>query len=399
MRKVKVALIGVGDISGIYLENIVHTFKEVELIGLCDLIPEKAKKGLEYIEQEIANGQKVCKPVIYKDMYEAFNDPQVEVILNLTRPYEHYGVTKEALLHGKHVYCEKPLAVDMQEAEELVKLAEEKGLLLGGAPDTFMGAGIQTARAIIDKGIIGDIVGGTCAMICHGHETWHPDPEFYYKRGGGRMMDMGPYYVTALVQLLGEAKGVMGMTKKSFPKRLITSKPHRGEFVDVDVDTHLTGCIAFANGAIVQMCTTFDVYYSGMARFEIYGTKGSMVVPDPNLFGGPVLVYLPEDQAAAPAVDPALIKGNNRPDYYGKYKEMPIMFDYAENSRALGLADMCKALVTGREHRANHKQQQHVLEILTSFTKSSEEKRYVELKTKYERSAAMEHNPIHGILD
>ena len=192
MCKVKVAMIGTGDISGIYVQNITHMFKEIDLVGLCDLIPEKAERRLKYIEAAIAEGAKVTKPVIYKDMYEAFNDPEVEVILNLTRPYEHYGVTKEALLHGKHVYSEKPLAVDMEEADELVSLAEEKGLRLGGAPDTFMGAGIQTAREIIDKGLLGDIVGGTCAMICHGHETWHPDPEFYYKRGGGPMLDMGP---------------------------------------------------------------------------------------------------------------------------------------------------------------------------------------------------------------
>lgn len=398
MRKVKVALIGVGDISGIYLKNITHTFKEIDLVGLCDLIPEKAQKGLSYIENAIAEGTKVTRPVIYQDMYEAFNDPQVEVILNLTRPYEHYGVTREALLHGKHVYSEKPLAVDMEEADELVSLAEEKGLLLGGAPDTFMGAGIQTARSIIDKGILGDVVGATCAMICHGHETWHPDPAFYYKRGGGPMLDMGPYYITALVQLLGEAKGVMGMTRKTFPTRLITSAPHRGEIIDVDVDTHLSGCIEFSNGAIAQVCTTFDVY-GNQARFEVYGTRGSMVVPDPNTFNGPVLLYLPEDQAAAPAIDPALLRGNSRPHFYDKYKEIPIMYDYAENSRALGLADMCKALVTGRDYRANSRQQKHVLEILTSFSKSCEEKRYIELKTKYERSAAMEHNPIHGILE
>lgn len=398
MRKVKVALIGVGAISGIYLENITHTFKEVELVGMCDLIQERAVKGQAYIEEAIAGGADVCRPVIYKDMYEAFNDPQVEVILNLTRPYEHYEVTKQALLHGKHVYSEKPLAVDMEEADELVSLAQEKGLLLGGAPDTFMGAGIQTARKIIDSGILGDIVGANCAMICHGHETWHPDPEFYYKRGGGPMMDMGPYYVTTLVQLLGEAKGVMGMTKKSFKQRMITSEPHRGEIIDVDVDTHLTGNIEFTSGAIAQIITTFDVYYGAQARFEVYGTRGSMVVPDPNTFGGPVLLFTPEDQAAAPAVDPGLLR-HGVPDYYAAYKEIPLMYEYAENSRGLGLADMCKALVSGRDFRANYKQQHHVLEILTSFSKSCEEGRYIELETKYERSAAMEHNPIHGILD
>jgi len=401
MRKVKVAMIGVGAISGIYLQNITHTFKEIDLVGLCDLVPERVEKGLAYVEEAIAGGADVSKPVVYKDMHEAFNDPQVEVILNLTRPYEHYDVTKQALLHGKHVYSEKPLAVDMEEADELVNLAEQKGLLLGGAPDTFMGAGIQTARKIIDSGILGDIVGATCAMICHGHETWHPDPEFYYKRGGGPMMDMGPYYVTALVQLLGEAKGVMGMTKKSFNQRLITSEPHKGTIIDVDVDTHLTGNIEFTNGAIAQIITTFDVYYgdsNAMARFEVYGTRGSMVVPDPNTFGGHVLLFTPEDQAAAPAVDPGLLD-HGVPNHYAAYKEIPLMYDYAENSRALGLADMCKALVTGRDFRANYKQQHHVLEILTSFSKSCKEGRYVELKTKYERSAAMEHNPIHGILD
>ena len=397
-KPVTVAMIGTGAISGIYLKNITNTFREVSLLGVCDLVPERAEAGKAYVDEQIAAGAKVVSPKIYADMYEAFNDPEVEVILNLTRPGEHYEVTKQALLHGKHVYSEKPLGVDMDEARELVALAQEKNLLLGGAPDTFMGAGIQTARRLIDDGMIGDVVGANCAMVCHGHETWHPDPEFYYKRGGGPMLDMGPYYITALVQLLGEAKGVMGMTKKTFPQRLITSKPHHGEVVDVDVDTHLTGCIEFANGAIVQMCTTFDVYGS-QNRFEIYGTRGSMVVPDPNCFGGPVLVYIPEDQAAAPAVDPALLKGSTRPDFYDPFKEFPIMYDYPENSRALGLADMCKALVTDRQHRANYKQQHHVLEILTSFSKSCEEKRYIELKTKYERSAAMQHNPMRGILD
>lgn len=236
-KPVKVAMIGVGAISGIYLKNMTHTFREVDLVGVCDLIPERAEKGAAYVREEIEKGAQVRDPKIYKDMFEAFNDPEVEVVLNLTRPYEHFEVTKQALLHGKHVYSEKPLGVDMEEANQLISLAEEKGLQIGGAPDTFMGAGIQTARHLIDSGMIGNVVGASCAMVCHGHETWHPDPEFYYKRGGGPMLDMGPYYITALVQLLGEVKGVMGMTKKTFPQRLITSEPHRGETIQVDVDT------------------------------------------------------------------------------------------------------------------------------------------------------------------
>ena len=189
---VRIAMIGVGAISGIYLKNLTETFREVSLVGVCDLIPERAQKGVDFVKEQQARGFDCVTPKIYKDMYEAFNDPEVDVVLNITRPYEHYEVTKQALLHGKHVFSEKPLAADMEEGDELVELAEKTGLFMGGAPDTFMGAGIQTCRKLIDDGVIGEPVGATCAMVCHGHETWHPDPEFYYKRGGGPMMDMGP---------------------------------------------------------------------------------------------------------------------------------------------------------------------------------------------------------------
>ncbi len=397
-QPVKVAMIGVGAISGIYLQNITNTFREIELIGLCDLIPERAEQGAAYVKGEIEKGAQAPQPKIYRDMLEAFEDPEVEVVLNLTRPYEHFEVTKQALLHGKHVYSEKPLGVDMEEANELIALAEQKSLLLGGAPDTFLGAGIQTARRLIEDGMIGDLVGASCAMVCHGHETWHPDPEFYYKRGGGPMLDMGPYYITALVQLLGEAKGVMGMTKKSFSQRLITSEPHHGETIDVDVDTYLAGNIEFSNGAIAQVFTTFDVHYTAQARFEVYGTKGSLMVPDPNTFGGPVLLLRPEDAAAAPKTDPGLAR-HGVPDFYAGWKEMPLLYDYAENSRGLGLADLCKALRTGREYRASYQQQRHVLELMTGFSRSCETKAYLPMQTRYAPTAPMKNNPMHGVLD
>jgi len=396
---VKIAMIGVGAISGIYLKNITEVFTEIELVGLCDLIPERAENGLAFIREQQAKGFKCPTPKIYKDMYEAYNDPEVNVILNLTRPCEHYDVTKAALEHGKHVYEEKPLAVDMAEASELYDLAKSKNLLLGGAPDTFMGAGIQTARKVIDCGLIGDIVGADCAMICRGHETWHPDPEFYYKRGGGPMLDMGPYYVTALVNLLGEAKSVAGMTKKTFPTRLITSQPHFGTTVTVDVDTHLTGIIEFSSGAIVTIITTFDAHYTSQARFEVFGTEGTLVVPDPNTFGGPVLLFRREDMVfRGPMVDPALIKPEEISAYRG-YRQIPLMLGYRDNSRGLGLADMCKALETGRDFRANSVQQMHVLEILTSFSKSSAERKNIDLTTKYSRGKAMVNAAMPGVLD
>ncbi|MBQ4088858.1 MAG: Gfo/Idh/MocA family oxidoreductase [Clostridia bacterium] len=396
---VNIAMIGCGDISGIYLKNLTETFKEVTLIGVCDLIPERAQRAYDRVLEQQKKGFDCVTPKIYKDMYEAFNDPDVDVVLNITRPYQHYEVSKQALLHGKHVFSEKPLAADMEEGDELVSLAEEKGLYMGGAPDTFMGAGIQTCRKLIDDGVIGDPVGATCAMICHGHETWHPDPEFYYKRGGGPMMDMGPYYVTALINLLGPVDGLVARTKKSFDTRLITSKPHYGEIVDVDVDTYLAGTLQFKNGAIGTLFTTFDVHYGpfSSARFEVYGTKGTLIVPDPNTFGGPIYLFRPEDQKPIGSGDPALMEKIKDP-FLG-YKEVPLMFDYRENSRALGLSDMCKAIETGREARCNYRQQHHVLEILTGFEKSSREGKYIELKTKYERSNPMYNNPMHGILD
>ncbi len=368
MGTVKIAMIGVGSISGIYLKNITEMFKEIELLGVCDLVRERAEKAKEEYGIE----------KIYDKMEDAFADPEVDIILNLTRPYEHFDVTSKALEAGKHVYSEKPLGATFEEGVKLVEIAEKKGLMLGGAPDTFMGAGIQTCRKLIDDGFIGDVVGSACFMICRGHEKWHPDPEFYYKFGGGPMMDMGPYYVTALVNLLGSVEGVMGASKKTFAQRTISSQPKNGEVIDVDVTTHVTGTMFFESGAIGTIITTFDVHNVGQARFEIYGSKGSLVVPDPNTFGGEVYLLRPEE---------------------GDSVKMPLVFDYKDNSRALGLADMAKSLQTGREFRASYKQTLHVLEVITAFDKASEEKAYHPLKTRYDRAIPMMNNPLTGVLD
>jgi predicted dehydrogenase len=367
-KPIRVAMIGVGSISGIYLQNITRVFGELELIGVCDLIRSRAEKA----QREYA------VPKLYETMHDAFADPEVDIVLNLARPYEHYEVTKAALLAGKHVYSEKPLAATWEEGKELAALAAQKGLRLGGAPDTFLGAGIQTCRKLIDDGFIGRPVGAAAFMICHGHESWHPDPEFYYRHGGGPMMDMGPYYVTALVNLLGRVKGLTGVAKASFPTRLITSQPKCGTVVDVEVPTYVTGILDFENGATGTLFTTFDVHYTDSARFEIYGSEGTLIVPDPNGFGGPVKLLRPET---------------------GHYVEMPLLFDYAENSRTLGLADMAKAIQTGRDARADVQQTLHVLEILTAFERSSEQKAYLPLESPYTRRPPMKKAALKGILD
>ncbi len=361
-------MIGVGSISGIYLKNLTEMFKEVEIYGVYDLFRDRAEKAQE--EYGIAK--------VYDSLDEIFDDPEVEIVLNLTRPYEHFDVTSRALKAGKHVYTEKPLGATFEEGVALAKLAKETGLMLGGAPDTFLGSGIQTCRHIIDSDMIGEPIGSACFMICHGHESWHPDPAFYYKHGGGPMMDMGPYYVTALVNLMGGVSGVTGVSKSMFDKRVITSEPKYGEVVDVEVPTYVTGTLHFDSGAVGTIFTTFDVHYNQQARFEVYGTKGTLIVPDPNTFGGDIKLYRPED---------------------GEFKDMPLLFDYKENSRGLGLADMAKAIRTGRPMRAGFDLALHVLEIISSFDKSSDAKAYLPLTTQYKVAPPMKNNPMSGILD
>lgn len=367
MKTVKIGFVGCGAISGIYLENITKRYKEIEIAGVCDLIPERAQRAV----------QKYNIPKLYADMHELFADPDVDIVLNITRPYEHYEVSKAALNAGKHVYCEKPLGASLQEGRELVALAQTKGLMLGGAPDTFLGAGIQTCRKLIDEGAIGDVIGCAGFMICHGHETWHPDPEFYYKYGGGPMFDMGPYYLTALINMCGGITDVSAMTKISFPQRLITSQPHNGEIIKVDVPTLYAGNMRFESGAVGTLYTTFDVHYPGQARLEVYGSKGTLFCPDPNGFGGPVRLFKPGEGT----------------------QDMPLRFPYDDNSRALGLADMAKAMVTGRKFRCDYTQTFHVLELMEGFARSGRERREVHIESKYERRAPMATGLEFGVLD
>lgn len=367
MKTVKIGFVGCGSISGIYLKNITHLFKEIEIIGVCDLIRERAEKAVA--EYNI--------PKLYNDMHELFADPEVDIVLNITRPYEHFDVTMAALAAGKHVYSEKPLGATLEEGKKIMAFAKEKGLMVGGAPDTFMGAGIQTCRKLIEDGYIGKPIGFSAAMMCHGHETWHPDPEFYYKFGGGPLFDMGPYYITALVNLLGNVSTVHAMTQKSFAKRVITSEPHFGEIIDVDVDTHILGTLRFESGVIGTLTTTFDTY-RGKTEIEIYGTEGTLYVPDPNCFDGPVKLYRPEQN---------------------EILDIPLTFAYRDNSRALGLADMAKALATGRKYRAESDMTFHVLEIMDSLLKSGKERREIAIESRFEKKDLMKLPLMIGVLE
>ena len=362
----KIGIVGVGCISGIYLQNITQVFDGIEVIGVCDLIRERAESAV----------RQYGIPKLYENMQELFADPEVDIVLNLTRPYQHYAVTKAALLAGKHVYSEKPLGASWEEGVELVKLAEERGLMIGGAPDTFLGAGIQTCRKLIDEGAIGQVVGATAFMMSRGPEGWHPDPEFFYKYGGGPMMDMGPYYVTALVNLMGGVKRLGGMVSIPQKQRVAGCKEHYGEIIDVEVPTSYYGVLEFCSGAVATLCTSFDIWSAHLPIMEIYGSKGTLRVPDPNFFNGPVILHTPG-------------KGD---------EEIPLCFDYPENSRALGLAEMAAALEAGRRPRASYKQTLHVLEVLTGFERAAAQGGYLELTTTYEREAPMRADLPHGVL-
>jgi len=359
MRKINIGFVGCGDISGIYLENLTGRFDNLNIIGVCDLVPEKAKAAAE----------KYNIPTIYPDMHALFADPNVDIVLNITRPYEHFDVTRAALLAGKHVYSEKPLGATLAEGRELVALAAEKDLMLGGAPDTFLGAGYQTCRKLIDDGFIGKPVGATAFMVCRGHESWHPDPAFYYQFGGGPMLDMGPYYVTGLVSLLGAVAAVQGMTNTSFPTRTITSQPKAGTIVPVEVPTYIMGLMRFASGPVASIFTTFDCYTAEVPRIEIYGSEGTLSLPDPNTFGGPVKLWRPEEK---------------------KWYELPLVRPNEENSRGLGLSDMANALVNGQKtFRADCRTTLHVLEIMEGFHTASANGAQIAMTTAPERPEAL----------
>ncbi len=367
-RKMRIGFVGCGCISGIYLKNLTSLFREVEIIGVCDLIRERAENAVK--EYNI--------PKLYEDMYELFRDPDVDIVLNITQPNEHYEVTKQALLHGKHVYSEKPLSPDLNKARELVALAKEKHLRLGGAPDTFLGSGIQTARRLIDSGFIGTPIGATARMVSRGPESWHPDPEFLFQDGAGPLFDMGPYYITALMNLLGPVESVCGMAARSYPTRPITSEKKYGKIMEVEVPTFVSGNLRFESGAIASLLTTFDVSHTQHSTLEIYGSEGSIWVPDPNMFDGEVL----------------LLRGRE-----SEPVSMPRIFDYKENSRGLGLADMAKAIAAGRDHRANCDGQLHVVEIMNALYTSSNTGSFVSIESKYERKAPMKSAILTGILD
>ncbi|RKU31323.1 oxidoreductase [Candidatus Poribacteria bacterium] len=348
----KIGIIGCGTISGAYFEGAKKT--DILEIKACADIRQNAA---------ISQAEKYnCKSLTVEELLA---DSEIELVVNLTIPRVHVDVGIQVLNAGKHVYSEKPLGVDIESGKELINTAAEKGLRVGSAPDTFLGGGIQTSRLAIDTVKIGKPLAGTAFMCGHGPESWHPNPAFYYDIGGGPMLDMGPYYITALVNLLGPVKRVAAITTKAFEERIATSQAVNGLRIPVNTTTHLTGVIEFENGVIITMIMSFDMWRHSLPCIEIYGETGSLRVPDPNTFGGPV------------AICPA----------GGDWEDVPITFP--NNARMIGVIDMVSAIQSDRIHRANGDLAYHVLDVMLAFDKSSESGEHVWIESTTERPAPL----------
>jgi predicted dehydrogenase len=353
---VTVGIIGCGNISDIYLKNS-GRFPVLKVLACADIVLERAQ----------AQAEKYGVPKAYS-ADELLADPAIEVVLNLTIPPVHGAIGLAALHAGKSVYNEKPLAIDRESAAEMLALAGERGLRVGCAPDTFLGGGLQTCRALIDSGAIGRPIAATAALLSRGPEGWHPDPSFFYQPGAGPMFDMGPYYLTALTSLLGPVRRATGSAQISMPERIIGSEAKRGQIITVNTPTHTAGVLDFASGVVATLVTSFDVYPERHYALEIFGTEGTLSLPDPNTFGGPVRL---------------------RRGAENSWPEQPVTFGHTENSRGIGLADMAQAIREGRPHRASGEMAYHVIDVMHAIYDASRQGSHAVLASTMERPAPL----------
>ncbi|MFE4667069.1 Gfo/Idh/MocA family protein [Streptomyces sp. NPDC056716] len=350
----RIGIVGAGKISGEYLATL-ERLTSVRLTAVTDLDRGRAESLAARVEHEVAVAPSVADLVARDD---------VDAVLNLTIPAAHADVALAALAAGKHVYGEKPLAADRKEADAVLTAARETGLRVACAPDTVLGTATQTARKAVDDGLIGTPVSATAFMTSAGHEKWHPDPEFYYRPGGGPLLDMGPYYLSALVHLLGPVVKVTGAASRPRAERTIGSGPRAGQTFPVEVDTHITGVLEHAGGALSTLIMSFDVRAAHLPRIEVHGTVASLSVPDPNGFASPVEIH----------------SGDG-------WQPLPVTAGYREAGRGTGLADLAGALEAGRPHRASAELAAHVLDVMLTLLDAAAEERALPVTSTCERPA------------
>ena len=364
-NKMKVGIIGCGDISEAYIKGC-RAFAILEIAGCADLYHDKA----------VAKAAEFNLPRAYQ-VDDLLNDPSIELVINLTVPNVHAEVSAAILNHDKHVYSEKPLATSREDGAKIMALARDKGLRVGCAPDTFLGGGLQTCRKLIDDGYLGDVVGATAFMVSRGPESWHPNPGFFYQKGAGPLFDMGPYYLTALLNLIGPISRVCSATRISFPVRTATSPGRYGEKIPVEVPTMVAGLLDFAAGPVASLIMSFDIWFSSLPRIEIYGSEGTLSVPDPNQFDGAVLLRRAGEE---------------------QWTEMEHTHS-DDVSRGIGTADMVQAIKSGRPHRASGDAAYHVLDIMQSLEESSAAGRHIEINSPCQKPRPLPVGLPEGQLD
>ena len=351
-----IGIVGCGVISQAYAAKLA-TIPDIEVVACADLVPERARElAAKYGFPLALEPEKLLR------------HPDVDVVLNLTIPAVHAEIAAAALEAGKSVYGEKPLALGFDDGQRLLARAARAGLRIGCAPDTFLGAGIQTCRKLIDDGAIGEPVAANAFFMSPGPESWHPRPQIFYQRGAGPLFDLGPYYLTALVALLGPARRITSSARITRARREITSQPLAGTMMDVEVPTHVSSVIDFHSGPVATLVTSFDVQAARSRNIEIYGTEGTLAVPDPNTFGGPVQ-----------------IRRRGEKDW----SDVPLSHANAVQSRGIGLVEMVRALRAGRPHRASGELACHVLELMEKSVLASETGQHQAVQTRCERPAGI----------
>lgn len=365
-KELGVGIIGCGNISTTYF-SLAPLFKGLKVLACADLNRNAAElKAEEY-------------NVKTQSIPELLANDEIDVIVNLTIPAAHFSVSKAILDAGKHVYSEKPLVLSLEEGEELRRVATEKKLSVGCAPDTFLGGAHQLARKYIDEGRVGRITSGTCHVMSPGMEMWHPNPGFFFVAGGGPILDLGPYYIANLINLLGPVKRVAALTSMANKTRTITSQPLAGQSIPVETPTNIHALLEFVSGATITLSASWDVWSHRHANMELYGTEGSLYVPDPNFFGGVV-------EASGQNKDIAPLEDWDHP--FGKANQDSPQGPRA-NYRTAGLADMAMALIEGRDARCSLERALHGIDVMTSILKSGEEGRFIDMTTTCTQPAAL----------
>lgn len=366
-----VGIIGCGDISSTYL-RLAPIFTGFEIRAVADL------------NRAAAEARADAYGVEARSVEELRASDDIDLIVNLTVPGAHFAITRSILEAGKHAYSEKPVVLSLEDGKTLRTIAEETGLRIGSAPDTFLGGAHQLARRAIDDGRIGRVHSGTAHVMSRGMEHWHPNPDFFFKPGGGPMLDIGPYYVTNLIQLLGPVKRVGALTFSALRERTITSDPRFGETIKVETPTSVHALLEFAEGASITVSTSWDVHAHRHGPMELYGTDGTLFLPDPNFFGGPV-------ELGAPGGEIGPLDGWDHP--FGVPNQ-----EGRANYRVAGLADMVAGLSEGREQRCSLDLALHAVDVMTSVLRSGETGGFVELETTCERPAPLGPEEARALL-